>query len=281
MIVYPALPENVRLVRTPAGIHHQQNTKLSSSIEPRKELRRSHCFKLWLRILLLDTPLIISISTVLLIHGLEHVYERYYVPLTDRSTRTDEDLLEEYTYYHRVCTAADLTSDDPADILIDTHAPVEEAVQQMQAFGAVYIPEILPVDVARDLREYVVHRGQTIPDHEEYPLSQHEQRQSFGYGALEHPSLVRALEHVANNPFLKEFVSQLTGDTDPAVSEITTITQFYGAGEMYWHADTKTQGNVSVNQCNALCFTTPPAIADLLNRRTLTHPPRVGKTFSS
>lgn len=186
----------------------------------------------------------VTLGLVLVLRGAENVYKEYYVPLMNRATRTDSQLRDEYTYYRRSCTSADLpTTQDPSDVLADFEAPVEKGVDQIMSHGALLLPGLLPLDKVQNLREYAVYRNRVIPEHEEYPVSQGENRKSFGYEAAEHPALVDAIQHITQNKYVHNLLSQLLGDHDPASTEITTITQYYGASQMYWHPDTKPQGN--------------------------------------
>lgn len=109
--------------------------------------------------------------------------------------------------------------------------------------GGVVIRDLLSPDTVRSLREYVVYKNHNIPKEEIYPVSQGKNRISFGYDATESPVVVQALKELTNNPFLKKLLSEILGDDDPASSEITTITAYYGAPMQVWHSDTKEDGN--------------------------------------
>ena len=197
----------------------------------------------WMRFVLLELPVVLSFTGVLILYGIGILHDKYYVPLMDRSTRTDADLQQEITYYHRTCTAADITTQDAADVLANPRAPVSQSVDQIMTYGALVIPQILKPETVRNLRDYAVYRNRVIPEHEQYPVSQGHNRISFGYDATEHPALVQAVREVTQHKFLKKLLTALLGDVDPASTEITTITQSYGAPEMCWHPDTKPDGN--------------------------------------
>ena len=196
-----------------------------------------------LRLFLLELPLGMVFATLLTVYAFRNIYQDMYVPLMDRATRTDQDLDREFTYYHRYCTEADLTTRNIHDLVADTKAPVSVAVEQMMEHGAVVIPDLLQQETVRKLREYAVYRNHHIPGEEVYPVSQGTNRMSFGYDATENPIVVQALMELANNKFLKAMLSEILGDPDPASSEITTITAYYNAPPQAWHSDTKEDGN--------------------------------------
>jgi hypothetical protein len=203
----------------------------------------SHNFLGTLRFLLLDVPLTVVLGTLLSTYAIRNLYHDVYEPLIDRATRTNLDLEDELTYYHRYCTQADVSTREIANLVADAEAPVQVAVQQMMEHGAVVIRDILSPDTVRALRAYTVQRNEGVLDEEVYPVSQGHKRLSFGYDATDSPILAAALQEIANNQFLKDLLSQTLGDEDPASSEITTITAYYGAGPQGWHSDTKEDGN--------------------------------------
>ena len=208
--------------------------------------RHHATFPAWtgvLRLFLLELPMGLLLATLLAVYAIRNIYQDLYVPLMDRATRTDQDLDREFTYYHRYCTEADLTTRNIHDLVADTKAPVAQGVEQMMQHGAVVIRDLLTPDTVRQLRDYVVYKNTHIPDEEVYPVSQGRNRMSFGYDATEHPIVVQALQELANHKYLKGLLSDVLGDADPASSEITTITAYFDAPPQAWHSDTKEDGN--------------------------------------
>ena len=214
------------------------------------------------RTLIVDIPLSLLFGAFGVTLCLQSIYKEYYVPLMDRSTRTDEDLYEEFTYYHRRCTARDITTTNLTQLFVDipssdakrkkknnnnNHPPMDTVVDTAQDLlmmhGLVLLPQILSSDTVQKLREYAVYRNRVIPEHEEYPVSQGHNRISFGYDATEHPAIIQAVREVTHNVFLQQLLQQVLGDHDPASTEITTITQWHGAPPQAWHSDTKEDGN--------------------------------------
>jgi len=177
------------------------------------------------------------------------VHNQFYQPLIERATRTDEQLLEEFTYYERQCTEYDLSTRDIQDMLVDVTSStdkervVQAAVDQMMTHGATVIPELMKPDTVAALREFIVRKNAAITAAEAYPMSQGEQRLSYGIDASEDPAVAAAIQEVANHPVLRPLVAALLGDEDPASAEITSITAYAGAADQVWHQDTKQDGN--------------------------------------
>jgi hypothetical protein len=196
-----------------------------------------------LRALIVDIPLAVVFASFLLVLFFRHLYIEYYPRLLQQYRYSNEDLLDQYTYYHRYCTEDDLTTDDAGDLLVDTNAPVETAIDQLMTHGAVVIPEMLQPDTVRRLREYVVQRNHELKDEEEFPMYPPVNRLSYGFDATESPIVVKALEEVTNSAFFTDMMTQLLGDEDPASCELTTIAAFHTAEDQGWHSDTKEDGN--------------------------------------
>lgn len=195
------------------------------------------------RLFLVEIPLGLVLATLLAVYATRNIYQDLYVPLMDRATRTDADLDQEFTYYHRYCTEADVTTRNIHDLVADTAAPVELAVEQMMQHGAVVIRDLLTPETVRKLRAYADYRNTHIPNDEVYPVSQGKNRMSFGYDATENPIVVQALQELAHHKFLQTLLATVLGDPDPASSEITSITAYYNAPPQAWHSDTKEDGN--------------------------------------
>jgi|UniRef100_A0A8J9TFH8 hypothetical protein len=206
-----------------------------------------------LRTILLDLPLALLFASFLFVYACQYIHSTYYIPLYDRAQRTNEDLYEEFTYYHRHCTSYDLSTHHLPDLLVNASASltsvaaakevVEDAVDTMLRHGAIVLPDLLTADAVRDLRSYVERRNAAISDTEVYPVSQGDRRLSYGIDATEDPAVVQAIRQIANHTPLRAIMQALLGDPDPASAEITAITAYPGAEDQSWHADTKEDGN--------------------------------------
>jgi hypothetical protein len=109
--------------------------------------------------------------------------------------------------------------------------------------GGLLFPQILPPDTVQKLREHVVERNSHLSELEEIELSQGTNRKSFALDASEADIVSLAIHQVASHPLLKETLQELVGDDDPAVSEITAITSYYGCPDQTWHQDVKADGS--------------------------------------
>jgi hypothetical protein len=244
-IVIPEIPPSGRRrpVPPPDDAMSPAAAAYTARLQQRPTTSRRSSFIGTLRCCFLDVPLTIVVGTFLSVYAIRNLYHDMYEPLIDRATRTNLDLEDELTYYHRSCTQADLSTRVISDLVADTEAPVQVAVEQMMAHGAVVVRDILSPETVRALRAYTVQRNEGVLDEEVYPVSQGHKRLSFGYDATDSPILAAALQEIAHHQFLKELLSHTLGDDDPASSEITTITAYYGAGPQGWHSDTKEDGN--------------------------------------
>lgn len=216
-----------------------------------------------LRCVVVNVPLLVLAASLLCVYGMQLVHDEYYVPLFRRAFRSDDDLLEEYTYYERACTEQDVTTLDLKDLMVKTKTPnhnnssafsynySSHQRQQQQDWlniimthGALAVPRALSENTTRELREYIVERNEDVwaAEQLQFPMD-HERRMSFGIDASEHPAVVRAVREVANHPVLLPILQAVTGDIDPASSEITVITAYAGVGPQTWHSDTKIDGN--------------------------------------
>ena len=221
------------------------NTYATSSKQKPQRRRFVWIFlRLLLRWTCIDLPLAATFGAYTALYGLQELYQTYYAPLIDRSTRSNEDLKEQFTYYHRRCTAQDVSTTNLTDLIVPSSTSTSSSgVDILMKHGLAVIPNVLQPETVQQLRAYADHRNQAVRPDEEFPLSQGHQRISFGYDATEHPAVADAIQQVAHHPILQPILQQVLGDIDPASTEITTISQSYGAPPQAWHSDTKEEGN--------------------------------------
>jgi hypothetical protein len=197
---------------------------------------------LWsLRCLLLDLPLVLVAALYFSLHMLNAIYREFYVPLFDRATRTDDDLMEEYTYYNRECTEYDLSTDSFQDLV--AAEATRARTEQMLRHGGMIIPSVLRPESVRRLRSYIVQRNSEISAAERYPVSQGYRRISYGIDPTEDPAVADSVAEITANPVFRSTLAALLGDEDPASAEITAITGYAGCPDQVWHQDTKADGN--------------------------------------
>ena len=198
----------------------------------------------WLRSILLDLPFLVLFSCLATIYCVDCIYYKYYVPMFELSARTldNANLRREYTYYDRRCTLLDISSRDGTGLLLTNRTTPEEAVENMMVHGTSVIPKMLDVKTAKKLRKYIMARNTALTNEEKIPLSQGKNRKSFGIDATEDPIVTEALKQVANHVLFQGLIQGLVGE-DPALTEITAITAWFGAPHQVWHQDVKADGS--------------------------------------
>lgn len=217
------------------------NSNSNNSDNTRRSLASS--LPVLLRLLLLDLPLFLLFAVFLLVFFIRLVHDDYYRQLFDRAERTDAQLLQEFTYYQRECSALDWSTRDLGDLVVQPDATAEAHMQQFLTHGAMVFPEVLSPADALALRQYIQQRNAQVTDAEAYPVSQGTNRISYGIEPTEHPAVARAVQKITTHRVFRSVITNLLGDADPASAEITAITGYYGCPHQVWHADTKAHGN--------------------------------------
>mmetsp|Transcript_16308 Transcript_16308/g.37734 ORF Transcript_16308/g.37734 Transcript_16308/m.37734 type:complete len:1075 (-) Transcript_16308:287-3511(-) len=119
-----------------------------------------------------------------------------------------------------------------------------QAVDVMMKHGSVMIPQMLSDATIGELRKFIEEKNEkTIGTDDEYPMTAHKSRISYGIESTEHPSVVRALKEIHDHRVFAHLIKNLVGDENPALSEITAITAWDGAEDQSWHPDVKPDGN--------------------------------------
>lgn len=200
-------------------------------------------FMIALRSVLIDFPMMVLFWMLLTVYCLRIINDTYISHIITNSERTDTDLLKEFTYYERQCDYNDLsfsksTKDKPS-IVYDIQS---QSIEPLMKHGAIAYTDLLSPDTVTSLRKYVTYRNANIHKSEKYPVSNGYKRLSYGLDATEDESVVQALKEISNNKHM-EYLLQQTLGINPAVTEITQITSYYGAEDQVWHSDTKADGN--------------------------------------
>ena len=175
---------------------------------------------------------------------LQSIHDDYFVPVVERARRTDDDLLDEFTYYQRECNAMDITAgtEDAQDLFIQPNS-TNYGVDQMMTHGSVLFPNLLSEKTVKSLRQFIVTKNAIVKGTPaQYPMSQGYQRISYGIEATEDPAVIRALKEIHDNLQLQNLLEGLLGK-NPALTEITAITASYGCKAQAWHPDVKPDGN--------------------------------------
>ena len=88
--------------------------------------------------------------------------------------------------------------------------------------GAVMVQQILSDQTIQDLRDYIIDKNENVfGTSVVYPMSANHHRISYGIEATEHNSVVRALQEIHDHAIFAHLITNLVGDTNPALSEIT------------------------------------------------------------
>lgn len=214
-------------------------------ISDKKASRPFDCFGFGVHLLLFFLALACAASFCL-----SEIHKNYFVPVVERARRTDDDLMDEYTYYDRQCSLQDVTATPEQareQLWIKENQPTSskevDGVEQMMTHGAVMIPELLSPQSVEELRAFVVQKNRAVKGTPaEFPVSQGFARISYGIEATEDPSVIRALKEIHGSEPLGKLLEGLVGK-NPALTEITAITSGYGAPHQVWHSDVKSDGN--------------------------------------
>ena len=194
----------------------------------------------FLRIFLLDLPLLAVFALYISILALERFGHDYLVPQIRLMEWTPDRAAHELTYYHRKCTAEDQTAHDTAELIATPDMSVKERVDLMVKHGATVYPNLLSTETATELRDFILEQNQKKEDM--IWVINNDNRWSFYLRVDQHPSVAKALKEILNKPFLADALEEITGP-NPAVIEFTTITSAYGAAGQHWHQDVVPEGN--------------------------------------
>jgi hypothetical protein len=200
------------------------------------------------RIILMDIPLFIVLCLYVSILYLEWLSINYLIPMN--SLQVFDNPEQAITYYHRVCTGADQTTNDTIDLLVDITSTnpnsnsttkhdemIDIAVHKMLKHGVTMIPNLISETTANSLREFILEENKKKKHL--IPVIENKFRWSFPIHVDQHPIINIALQEILYQPNLVQYMEAVMGP-DPAVIEFTAITQAYGAKDQYWHQD----GNV-------------------------------------
>lgn len=203
--------------------------------------RGSSVMGITLRIIVLDLPLFLICILYCTILYIDWISTNYLVPQS--ILQQFHTLPQDVTYYHRICTVADQTAHNSTELIVDigptndsttTTTKIQKAVHKMLVHGATIIPNLISVETATQLREYILQEN-LKEDHLIYVI-ENKHRWSFPIQVDQHPIISTALQEILHQPNLQEYIEAVMG-TDPAVIEFTAITQAYGAADQFWHQD--------------------------------------------
>lgn len=193
----------------------------------------------FLRVLILDIPLMalfaLYVSTVLL-HG---VTVKYYIPQINLMKWNRVRQVKELTYYNRLCRDEDVTTNNTADLLIHPDMDSEDCMLHMLTNGVSIYPNLISDETATAARDFILKRNKL---EENWGVISNKNRWSFGIDVNSDPSIQQALKEISANEQLNAALRKIVGP-DAAVIEFTGITAAYGAADQYLHKDVVPRGS--------------------------------------
>jgi hypothetical protein len=165
---------------------------------------------LLLRSLFLDLPLLVLFAMYASVLVLEQIHEKYLDPQMELMTFLNaERQWTDVTYYHRICTEADITATSVDQLLLPDNATRDDAVKHMLHHGATLYPNLLTPETAWALREFIVEENQK---QEGWFVIENNYRYSWGINVNMHPALKVYWKELASNT---HFVRALEGIVGP------------------------------------------------------------------
>lgn len=162
-------------------------------------------------------------------------------PLLDRYRWTEEQQLLGQTYYERHCTAEDLSTIDPNDLVLKPEWDSTKAAENILIHGASVFPGLIDRETAENFRNFTLVKNSNLKKKDfvfvmNTYTKKTQTRWSFAFSAHDHPSVPMVLRQVISNDRLRETLELFLGP-DPAMIKMQTITCMYGAEHQSWHPD--------------------------------------------
>jgi hypothetical protein len=204
-----------------------------------------------LRLMFLQFPLYMTLSLLLVTHGVQRLYQG---PLTEllKSLHIPDVYNEagfytsrepEITYYNRRCDLDDISTHDANDLLIHHDYTLEQRKDTMMTHGAVVMKNILSHNTSATLRQYLEQRHDTfmkndlkLPWNELFWDGGDGSRLSLGIGPEDDPIIAQALHEVGQNKELEKTLTAILGP-NPAIVEVSTLNTMVGATHQGIHTD--------------------------------------------
>ena len=222
---------------------HSQLEAPKVSSQPNSSPKRWLCITYFmLHIAFIEVPVMILFTGYRTTFLIEQFYAEYLEPLMDLQQTTEDRKPRELTYYHRTCTADDMSATDTPDLILrpEYNMSTDDAMQHMIEHGVSIYPNLLTEETAQEVREFVLRQNQKNEDM--IYVIENEHRWSFFMKTDQDPSVVKALTEILSHDFLVESMEKIMGP-NPAVIEFTAITSAYGAKVQRYHADVVPEGN--------------------------------------
>mmetsp|Transcript_22536 Transcript_22536/g.53245 ORF Transcript_22536/g.53245 Transcript_22536/m.53245 type:complete len:1016 (-) Transcript_22536:116-3163(-) len=231
------------------GGHHFPNPKsngISSSSSPSPP-SVGRMIARWLgglfRLCFLDLPLVGLFAIVVTSMTIHEIHDKYLFPqgklMQFHPIRRD---LTDTSYYHRVCTAEDVTATTFDELYVDRNVDwnttsvkqiKDKAVESILTHGAVAFEQLISRETAEAAHQFIAKANHIIPS---WFILKQEHRYSWGIDLDYHWSLRKLWTELGENDVFRESLEAIVGP-DPAVIEFTAITAEYGAVSQHDHAD--------------------------------------------
>ena len=203
------------------------------------------------RIFLLELPILVLLACTLASDALLYVHRTYIHEYLKALEFTPERMENEETFPRMECQISDLTTLDPADLILGGNETYVDATEKVLMHGAALFPQMIQPETAAKFRKYVQKRIKRLKQSENVYVIQNDYRTSFTLTATEDPIVAKALQEIGTNERFVNTLEYLLGP-DPSLMEFQVIAVSEGAEPQYLHADTPPR--VSAIQ-NAYTFT--------------------------
>lgn len=190
---------------------------VSSSMPPTRKGLQS--FGTLLRVLLLDSPLILIVSLYMTLSWVHYVHDNYLSKQIDAAHWTSERKETDMTYYARPCFEADVSTTNGADLFLPDDGTPEDAYQLQLKHGFTVFPNVLSDETSRELRTFIDSKNHNLTAYEANYVLKNKHRYSFGYGT-DTPEVAKAMHELTTNKRLKESMEKILGK-NPAIIEMT------------------------------------------------------------
>jgi Phytanoyl-CoA dioxygenase (PhyH) len=201
-------------------------------------------------LVLLLLLLFVTFLLVLVTGSVRYWYETFVVKAVDDLARTYDYAAVRHTdatYYQRPCSSADvlllpLQQDDEQDFWAvptgdGTTTVDDEIADHMMTKGVGMFHQLASPNTTHTLREYLLTKNQRVAENETIAVPPVEYRIAYALDPVEHPAVENFLRELTSHNGLRTTLQFLTGDVDPAITEMAAITSYAGAQIQHWHHD--------------------------------------------
>lgn len=213
------------------------------SLHPKIAAKRSskvlNAFGYLLRTLILDLPLLLLFALYVSTVVLRDVTVQYYIPQVNLMKWNKQRQIKELTYYHRLCTDEDITTNRTDDLVIHPDMNSEDCMVHMLKHGVSIYTNLISDTTAAAARAFILERNKLEKN---WGVISNKNRWSFGVDVNSHPSIQQALKEIGQNQQLTSALRKIVG-RNAAVIEFTGITAAYGAADQYLHKDVVPRGS--------------------------------------